>query len=480
MMASLPASVQWAWALVFGLLFVGELKAENRVQVYPASEGEPLSKDFTVMVDQKSVPVYLARVVAMSPEDRQKTDVPFVPLTDTAEASFASFDLEGSAEVTVICSGLVQSAKILPTARGITPTVSGNRITFTVSHPDQLTLEINGDWVRSLHLFVDPWETNAPNPDDPNVLYFGPGVHYTTTVKVGSGKTVYVAGGAVVYGKLDAEHTGGPVFLLAGSNITLRGRGIIDGSLIPKPSPGGNIVGVYGQKIEIEGVTLRDSGSWTIPVSGCDDVKVHNVKIFGWRGNSDGIDIGNSRQVEVSDSFLRTYDDLVVVKTQNPKAGPARDITVKHCVLWNELAHSLSLGAELRAPVENVLFTDCDIIHDKGREWDLRVYNCDSGAVKNITFDNIRIEEGRRLFSLWIGQAVWSKEAERGHIDDVTFRNITAPKPERDGPVAELKGFDATHMIDGVTFEQVVVDGHPLQARDVSQNGFVQQVSIKP
>jgi polygalacturonase len=121
-----------------------------------------------------------------------------------------------------------------------------------------------------------------------------------------------------------------------------------------------------GKNITIEGVVLRDSAGWTLPVAKADGVQIRNLKIFGWRGNSDGIDICNSRNVEVSDCFLRTFDDLVVIKTNDKNGGPTSNIVVKHCVLWNEFAHALSLGAELRTPVENVSFSDCDVIHDKG------------------------------------------------------------------------------------------------------------------
>ena len=113
----------------------------------------------------------------------------------------------------------------------------------------------------------------------------------------------------------------------------------------------------------------------------------------------------------------------------------------RNCVLWNEVAHALSIGAELREDVEDVLFTDCDVIHDKGREWTLRVYHCDSARISNVRFENLRIEESPRLISLWIGKAVWTRDHERGHIDGVTF-GTSAPRPIPCG--SSLKGFDAT------------------------------------
>lgn len=461
-------------AMIFGaLLFAVSAHAENKVRAYPAPEGEPLSAQFKVSAERTNVPVYLARVCSLSAEERKRLATPVEGQTTTT--SFASFDLDGQARVTVTCNEEVKSVAVLPAISGLHPEVSGKTLTFNVSKPGQLTIEVNGDWVHSLHLFVDPMEKDLPDPKDPKVIYFGPGVHHVQSVAVNSGQTVYVAGGAVIYGDGGGNNPHAPIFRLQGANITLRGRGIIDASLCPWHTR--SIVGVTGSDIRVEGVTLRDSSGFTLPVRRSDRVKIENVKIFGWRGNSDGMDLCNSRQVEVTNSFLRTFDDLVVLKTDKGQ-GELRDITVKKCVLWNEFAHALSLGAELREPLTNVIFSDCDIIHDKGREWALRIYHCDSAPVKDVTFEHIRIEEVRRLMSVWIGKAVWSKEDERGHVDGITFRDIQSVAPSHGGPLADLVGFDAAHAIHDVHFDHVIAGEHALQQSDVRQNAFVSGVTI--
>jgi hypothetical protein len=397
------------------------------------------------------------------------------------EAAFASFDMgKKGVIVTVACADQVQNAKILPTSYGIHAAISGKNVTFAVNRPCQLTLEINGDWNNSLHVFANPVESDVPRPNDPNVIYFGPGIHQIEPVVVTSGQTVYIAGGAVIYGKPSSQTHGGPIFSLDGSHIVLRGRGIIDGSLIPKPSPAQDIIVAHGSDINVEGVILRDSGGWNFPIQRSDRVNVENIKILGCRGNSDGIDINNSGNVAVSDCFFRTFDDLVVVKSSNTQAPDSHDITVKRCVLWNEIAHVLSLGAELNVNCENITFSDCDVIHDKGREWLLRVYNSGAAAVKNIVFDNIRIEESRRPISLWIGASQWVKGGDRGHIDDIVFSNITSVLPETGGPYATFQGFDADHAVHDVLFKNVKFGGRPISVSDVSQNQFVDGITFKP
>src|ERR1017187_9234728 len=46
-------------------------------------------------------------------------------------------------------------------------------------------------------------------------------------------------------------------------------------------------------------------------------------------------DICNSRDIAVEGCFIRTLDDLVVVKTDKGQ-GEAHHIVAKDCVLWNE------------------------------------------------------------------------------------------------------------------------------------------------
>lgn len=457
----------------------------GEVTIWPAPSGEALCENFSVTLDGHPAPVYLAKVAPADPALRWKAMDDKANSADYfAHAAFTTFDMRGTVEVVVTCREPVDTARILPSSLQIVPRIDGHRVHITMTDPKPLTLEVNGDWVHSLHILANPPEEDAPRPGDPDVIYFGPGIHEVQHVVVKSGQTVYVAGGAVVRGVIGPEEpfrissysglkTYSPTFHLRGSNITVRGRGIIDGS--QSTTHARNLMLVQGSDITIEGVLFRDSSTWNIPIRQSDRVTVRNVKILGYRANSDGIDICNSRDVTVEDCFIRTLDDLVVVKTDRG-AGEAQRIVVRNCVLWNEVAHALSVGAELRENVDDVLFTDCDVIHDKGREWTLRVYHCDSARITNIRFENLRIEESPRLISLWIDKAFWTRDEQRGHIDGVVFRNIEAAEPAR----IELHGFDPEHAVENVQFHNVTIAGRPLVPADVRMNEHVRQVTITP
>jgi hypothetical protein len=461
----------WGFLAVLVLLMGGSAGlAQENIGLIPA--GEEQSKDYTVQVEGKDVPVYAVKVAPAEPALRWKAMDDKVNSAEYFEkASFGYFDMRGPVTVSVACPEPIDSAKVLPSSLKIVPVIDGRRLSFSLAEPAPVTIEVNGNWVGALHLFANPPEEPTPRAEDPNVIYFGPGVHEVNGVTVGSGKTVYVAAGAVVKGTGDRR---GPVFTLQGEGITVRGRGIIDGSLCPTHSR--NLMMVRGKDITIEGVIFKDSSVWTIPVRQSDRVTIQNVKLLGYRANSDGVDICNSRDVTVEGCFIRTLDDLIVVKADKGQ-GESRRIVARKCVLWNEVAHALSVGAEIRDDVDDVLFEDCDVIHDKGREWTLRVFHCDAARVSNVRFENIRIEESPRLISLWIGTFVWTRDPERGHIEGVTFKDIVATA-ER--PRIELTGFDEGHAISDVVFQDVRINGKPLTTADVKTNAFVRNMSVAP
>ena len=216
--------------LLWCVLVVGSLlpAASGTVRSYPAPAGEELSKDYTVKVEGREVPVYVAKVAPADPARRWQAMDDKARSADFFEkASFAYFDMDGPVTVTVSCPGAIRSAKILPSSLNIIPTVQGTSLSLTMTNPKPLTLEINGTWVGALHLFANPLESDVPRPGDPNVLYFGPGIHEATHVVVSNNQTVYIAGGALVRGvrpeesfhisSYSGQRTYSPTFVLKGT-----------------------------------------------------------------------------------------------------------------------------------------------------------------------------------------------------------------------------------------------------------------------
>ena len=113
--------------------------------------------------------------------------------------------------------------------------------------------------IHNLHLFANPIDENKPRKlKDKNLIYFGPGIHTFPgdTLNVPSGKTVYVAGGALVKGCIQVVNA---------QNVKILGRGIV----IPERRAGLRIVN--SKNVLVEGVITTQC-----PTGGSDSITITN------------------------------------------------------------------------------------------------------------------------------------------------------------------------------------------------------------
>jgi hypothetical protein len=152
------------------LSFRGEVHAAGTtLQLYPAPSGATLQADYTVKV----------RVAGGSWQDLDEYRA-VVGIPSKTSVSFVYFDTDGPVEMSVTYNiGTLQSAKIRGLNQTITPTISGNTMTFTMAGPMKLSVEVNGNVNNHLMIFANPLEVNPPSANDPNVIYLGPGIYNT-------------------------------------------------------------------------------------------------------------------------------------------------------------------------------------------------------------------------------------------------------------------------------------------------------------
>jgi hypothetical protein len=505
----------------------------SNLVIHSAPEEEEPATDFSLHVEGRPVFTYRARV--SSCPLNQVWPGYQRPKTQTEIASFAAWDMAAPADVTAVSSTVVHTACVRPRAAGIVPRVDGATIRFTVSKPGQYTLEVNGTH-RALHLFANPVEGSAPAPEGLNTVCFGPGVHCPGLMRLKSGQTVYLAGGAVVHGAFLGEHV---------EDVVIRGRGILDGSRFDRMDLTGLICLYDAARVRIEGITLRDSGGFSIVPMASRNVSVSNVKIIGnWRYNSDGIDFINCQACRVEDSFLRTFDDSICAKgyetfgafiyrlqlvegqwdgtfsvdgvgrhgfaelqkrcgTYACHGASIHDLQVRRCVIWNDWGRALEIGAETVAgEIRDLVFEDCDIIHVA--EVAMDVQNCDGALCRNIVFRNIRVEmddsparpaiQKRRdevfapaandrylpqLLVLEIKKGYVSCDDRRGRIEDIRFEDIDVTAPAV--PPSRIHGHDAAHLVQRVAIERLSLNGQVVkspEAGGIVANSFVKDVEM--
>lgn len=419
------------------------ITSADTLTVYPAPEGIASNDDFTVKV--------------RSPESKWKKlfcyDVQ-VDMHNPRQASMAYFDFSGRVEVSVTFNKeKIHSARIRPLSYGIKPAVSGDTLTFTLDQPRNLSIEVNDDIFHNLHLFGGPVETNQPEPGDPNVIYFGPGVHESgETFKVPSGKTVYLAGGAVLKSKLVCDNV---------ENVRILGRGVLY-----RPQRGIEVT--FSKNVEIDGITVINPEHYTVFGGQSKHLTVRNLKSFSSRGWSDGIDLMSCSDVLVDGVFMRNSDDCIALYGHRWKYyGDARNITVQNSTLWADVAHPVNMGGhgnpEDPEVIENIMLKNIDILnHDEPQinyQGCISLVAADENLIRNVRVEDIRVEDfqqGQLVHLRVVFNPKYSKAIGRG-IENVLFKNLTY-----NGENANLSiicGYNEQRDIRNVVFENLKING---------------------
>ena len=331
---------------------------------------------------------------------------------------YVMFTADGKTELVIESETEIKSAVIRPLSANIPFEISFGKIIINIDRPIKLSVEINGSSDNNLMIFAHSPEKSVG--ESSQCIKVKKGEQRTGTLFIDKDNTtVYIEEGAVLYGNIVAENC---------ENITICGRGRICMERYTyemRPSFARSVDIRSCRNVAIRDIIIDDSNDWSMRITGCDDVDISNVKIFGRRGNSDGIDICGSRNVTVSDIFTRVWDDSFVVKALD--TGNSENIVFKDSVLWNDFARPIEVGVELRADkVRNVRFENIDIIHSTTGYPLMGIHHGDRAEVSDIVFDNIRIEDapGEQLFDIRIADSVWSRDTRMGNIHDITFSNI--------------------------------------------------------
>jgi hypothetical protein len=418
--------------LIFCLLLTISCQ-RSTVKLYDAPSAEKKSDDFNMYVNNKPVFVYQARV--------SKYPINQIwpgyqrPINQTEIASFASFDFRGEVVIRIISNREIKTLDIRPREFGIKATIKGNSIEFKLSKPAQFIVEVNG-YHQALHIFANPPETDHIDKQDPTVHYFGPGIHEAGVINLKSNETVFIDGGAIVYGVISSVNT---------RNIRIAGRGILDASRIERGKAPEMIALTNVINAHVSGIILRDPHLYAVVPTNCDSLTIDNIKIIGsWRYNSDGIHPQNSKNITIRNSFIRSFDDAIVFSgSKSSHIEPYQimeNVTVDNCVIWNDWGRAFEIGAGTVADtIRNFLFSNCYIPHFTAVAMDIQ--NCDRGYIKDIRFRNISIEDPisdslrvgttplvqkawGKIIVLGIYGSFYSEDSVRGNINHIYFDNI--------------------------------------------------------
>ena len=454
------------------------------VWMHPVPADRHVSDDYQVTVEGTDAPVYRALT--------QHFDKKY---------SLTLFDFEGSIRVTVRSSFSLEQLKIYPLSLGIEPVIDGNTASFVLDHPCDFSFEPNGR-NSPLLFFTNGPETDAPDPSDPSVIYFGPGEHNPEggLIRLEEGQTLYLAGGALVNAGVEAR----------GKNITIRGHGILDGSdWDHNAGPTDYMVNAIGcDNFVMRDIVVKGSYYWTIVPRDCDRVLIDHVRLAGSRvGNDDGVDPCNSSNITIRRCFFRTDDDSVSPKGITRAGGeslsrPVENILVEDCVFWVDFANVFRINTESSCPfTRNISVRNIDVIHfpDRDQVQIFWLHPTGQMPLENLSFEKVCINgevpfnlikitpalqlvgtrpieqprpndvkygPGRRgIGSRGYGEFV-IVPSDGPYVHNVTFKDITtygtSERKDERGRVI-IWGIDADHDVAHISFRNVYYYDRPVE-----------------
>ncbi len=275
------------------------------------------------------------------------------------------------------------------------------------------------------------------------------GIYVTGTLFLKSNLTIRLMKGAVLLGSeffkdysdnvnmfTDAvDHERGRSLIYADGieNVTICGEGVIDGrGGIFSPRHPNHVERPFlvrimnSSNISIDGITLQKSASWTLHLSGCDDVSVKNVRVHSRvNANNDGIDIDCCRHCIIDNCNIDTGDDAICLKSTFDR--PCSDIIIRNCIITTDWA-GFKIGTESVGDYDNIFFENSYIYDCNGcaiKVCPVDGANINDLSIKNITLRNatgpIFIANGDRLRTYQNGHT----RTIPGSINNVLIENIS-------------------------------------------------------
>ncbi|NQT13678.1 MAG: membrane dipeptidase, partial [Planctomycetes bacterium] len=283
-------------------------------------------------------------------------------------------------------------------------------------------------------------------------VHFGKGTWLSGTIYLASGVTLLLDPGATLLGSRDPKHYAHPRTplgepegksyrhwaLIAGENLQrvgIRGEGTIDGQgdafrWKDRSRPKG-IYLIHCRDVAIEGVAMRNAGSWMQHYRQCDRVTIRGINVFNHASyNNDGLNIDGCHDVSITECRIDSDDDGIVLKSLSSR--PCENVTVRDCTVSSH-CNALKMGTESGGGFKNVTVADCTVFSPKkskviyGRQRGLAgvaLEIVDGGAMEGVTVSNIDIEGVSVPIFMRLGNRARQYEKGQPKPGVGTFRNV--------------------------------------------------------
>ncbi len=277
------------------------------------------------------------------------------------------------------------------------------------------------------------------------------GTWLTGTVYLANGVTIQLENGCTVLGTKDKSRYGPPRQLLGAEgeqystwaifagkgleHIAICGRGTIDGQGAnfkykdgPRPK---NLFFEDCQDVLIEGVRLRQAGSWMQHYRNCERLTIRDIAVFNHVSyNNDGLNIDSCRDVSIIGCVIDSDDDGIVLKSLSTR--PSTNVTISDCVVSSH-CNAIKMGTESGGGFQNITVTNCTVCSPRyskviyGRQRGLAgvaLEIVDGGTLDRVAVSNIAIRGVTVPLFLRLGNRARTYGDDQPKPDVGTFRNV--------------------------------------------------------
>ena len=432
----------------FSVKGVKEGQKLHSVYTYPAPQGAPLKADYDVYLQPRGK------------KEWTKIDT-YMAMVHKGEISYCIFDFTGDVFVKVVSKNKkFKTARIRPDYRGtIADVQNDSTVQFLLFQPENVSVELDGDTSNNILVFTSKPTTSkeeaekAAKAQGRAFRYYAPGLYTEETIKVPSNTTVYLDGGSYFLGTFAVEDA---------ENVSIIGRGIA------RPQRGYEGCHIHRSKnVLIDGLVVN-----TCPIGESSNVTLHDVRSISHPQWGDGLNVfGGCFDILYDRVFCRNSDDCTTAyATRKGFNGSVRNVRMTNSTLWADVAHPIMIGLhgnpQVGDSIVNLRYDNIDIICQNEKQVDYQgclAINCgDNNYVKDVTFDNIRIE-GIRQGSITQVKVGWNQKyctAVGGGVENVMFRNVRLYGDQPD--LSIITGYDAEHKVKNITFEGLKINGRTI------------------
>ena len=412
-----------------------------------------LSPCWTCRAAGKTVPVYAAMCYDGGPDRGVLNSFVYLFVSDFADGI----------ELEIDRGEKVKNAVVLPASLGAKASVSGSTVRFTADKTGVYTCLINDDCLLdAITVFV----RDCPDEEAEIAAYrerygadrvkvFPAGRYDLDAIDVSGCDALYFCRGSYICAthltdiRKEGDVSHRPAFLdfYNKTGAVIDGFGILDFNRVDRNEMS-YINITHCTDCSVEGLLCLNPAGWNFVTYACRNLTVSDIAVFGYRTNSDSVNICGSENVTVKDCFARSGDDSFSAKTTNTEYA-LRHVRFENCVGWSDKCRAFGITGEVYSPIEDVVFADCAVLYrnatwDNNRVCSLAVSVEYGGAeINDVVFENIEIyrDTGRAFFVL-----VTNKNLRDCKIKGVVFRKVHH-RADEEGRIASVIKLSAGEKI---------------------------------